>query len=396
MLDRFSFRVFFIASFIASLAGLRPSTAFANVSQCLPQREVHHVRLADFESSAELVTPPAGQPVKALVILFAGSDVADMDSAIADEQNHIVSRPLREIADALSCAGYASFRYNKRWVTGATTVDRAKFDQLSGVDLANDGRSALRFAENLPAMRNVPTVLAGWSEGTTVAMAVAKTERKVRAVVLMAPVVESPAKTVQRQYLRVGRPYLETFSKDGALDADAIARASKGNGGVLAQIFVRMFKGFRPGEKINSLLDTDKNGKIEFSEADPIIASWYADIPNGGLGMSATGRALPGVSEAFFAGAPPILILQGLNDAMVDSTAATIFAAGVGSEKRVKIRTYSGLGHSLGVAPSMIEDQLLPVADQPLIDMMQWLDQTLTRDLRKQSRATVSYSFARK
>jgi len=351
----------------------------AIAGSCQPQRKATTVLLAGFNSPAELMTPPSPRTARGLAILFAGSDVADRDGAVVDYANHVLSRPLREVAESLACAGYASFRYNKRWVTGTTTVDRARFNLLTGADLAADGRSALAFATKLPAMHKLPVILFGWSEGSTVAMAVAKAEPRVRAVVLMAPIVESPAKAVQRQYQRVGRPYLARFATDGALDADAIARAGAGPGGVMAQIFVRMFRGFQPGETVNSLLDTNKDRKISFAEADPILASWYVDTLNGGLGMSATGIALPGLAESIFSGAPPILILQGANDSMVEPNLTTMFAADAGPTKRITLHVYPGLGHSLGAASSIFEDHLSPVADQPKRDMVHWLDGIVSR-----------------
>ena len=283
--------------------------------------------------------PPAGHAPRGVMVLFAGSDVADLDGAIAGAGDAIVSRPMRQVADRLACAGFASIRYNKRYVTGATTVDRAKFDTLTGADLVADGRAALAFARRRPALAALPVGLVGWSEGTTVAMAVAAVE-PVRAVVLMAPVVDAPARVAQRQYGRVGKPYLLRYATNDVLDADAIARADAGPGGVLAHIFVRMFRGFRPGERINPLLDTNKDGRIAFAEADPIIAGWYVDTPNGGLGMAATGRALKGVGDAFGADAPPILILQGLDDSMIDPAAARALAARPDARRRVRLITY--------------------------------------------------------
>jgi hypothetical protein len=37
------------------------------------------------------------------------------------------------------------------------------------------------------------------------------------------------------------------------------------------------------------------------------------------------------------------------------------------------LKTYPGLGHSLGPARSAAEDELLPVAAKPLDDMAHWL-----------------------
>jgi len=140
-----------------------------------------------------------------------------------------------------------------------------------------------------------------------------------------------------------------------------------------------MFRGFRPGERINPLLDKNGDGRISFAEADPIIAEWYADGPNSGLGMSSTARALRGVSDAFGPSTPPILILEGLNDSMIAPAAAQAFAARPDARRRVKLVTYKGLGHSLGQARSAQEDALLPIADKPLDDMATWLRRALLR-----------------
>lgn len=342
-------------------------------SACLPQRAAVTVPLPGFASPGQIVTPPAGVALRGLLILFPGSDVADMDGALVNATGVIVSRPMLQLADRLACAGFASLRFNKRFVTGATTVDRARFDALNGVDFAADGRTALTFARRRPGFAHLPLGVVGWSEGTTVAMAVASGEAAVRAIVLLAPVVEPSARVAQAQYGRIGKPYLIRYATNDALDADAIARADAGPGGELAHIFVRMFRGFRPGEKINPLLDTNKDGRISFTEADPILASWYADDADSGLGMSTTARALKGVAQAYLPTTPPLLILQGLNDSMIDPRAAVEFAARPDARQRVKLLTYPGLGHSLGPARSAQEDSLPPIAAKPLDDMTTWL-----------------------
>ena len=47
---------------------------------------------------------------------------------------------------------------------------------------------------------------------------------------------------------------------NGAFDADATARADAGQGGVLAKLFVRMFRGFVSGEWLNPLLAAHATG----------------------------------------------------------------------------------------------------------------------------------------
>ena len=96
-----------------------------------------------------------------------------MDGAVAGVDGAVVSRPMKQIAQRLACAGFASLRFNKRYVTGPTSVDREKFDALSGPDFAADGRSALAYVRQQPTLGKLPLGLVGWSEGTTVALAVA-------------------------------------------------------------------------------------------------------------------------------------------------------------------------------------------------------------------------------
>ena len=74
-----------------------------------------------------------------------------------------------------------------------------------------------------------------------------------------------------------------------------------------------------------------------------------------------------------------MLILQGLNDAMIGPQAAQAFAQQPGMRGRVRLLTYAGLGHSLGRAASAQEDGLAPVAARPLGDMAAWLRKTLRK-----------------
>ena len=58
------------------------------------------------------------------------------------------------------------------------------------------------------------------------------------------------------------RPCLLRYATDGALDADALARARAETGGVLAGIHLRMFHGFVPDQRINPMLDSNGVGRI--------------------------------------------------------------------------------------------------------------------------------------
>jgi alpha-beta hydrolase superfamily lysophospholipase len=68
-----------------------------------------------------------------------------------------------------------------------------------------------------------------------------------------------------------------------------------------------------------------------------------------------------------------------MNDSMIDPAAAQRFARRPDARNRVRLVTYPGLGHSLGLAASAENDNLLPVAQRPLDDMAKWLDEIFSR-----------------
>ena len=186
--------------------------------------------------------------------------------------------------------------------------------------------------------------------------------------------IESFAASLQADFGRVAVPYMRRYATNGSVDAAAVARAEAGPGGVLAQVYVHMFKGFAPGEMLSPLLDNNKDGRIDIAaEAAPVIRGWFADGPDGGLSIYATGIALPGVRAQLPRIKAPVLILQGTADGNIDDAAARSLAATPG----VTVRLYPGLGHTLGPSLSPLEDQFLPIAAAPLTDMTAWVQRTL-------------------
>ncbi len=342
---------------------------------CRPLVEHLTLKLGGALSRAEILRPPGG-PSRAIMVLIHGSDVADLDNSIVGAGGRIVSTPLKDVATAMACAGIATIRYDKRFVSGPDTVDRAAFDKANLNDFLADATTALEAAKALPDLRAVPELVFGWSEGTTVAAALAAKRPSIRGVVLQAPVIPSFATSLQRDYPRVGAPYMLLYATNGAVDATAIARAAAGPGGVITQIYIKMFKGFRPDETINPLLDRNHDGKIDIAaEATPVITGWFADGPDGGLSIYATGVALPGVAKQLPSIGAPVLIVQGEADGAIDAVDAR--ALRDAAPPRLTVRLYPGLGHTLGPSPSPLEDQFLPISPAPLADMVAWVRATI-------------------
>ena len=367
---------------ILMFAGL---LALAGPAACHPRAEDFTLSLPGAASRAEILRPPGGT-ASAVMVLIHGSDVADLDNSIVGAGGRVVSTPLRDVAVAMACAGIATIRYDKRHVTGPDKVDRTAFDKLNLQDFLADAGFALDAARSRPDLAKVAPLAFGWSEGTTVAAALAAARPEIRGVILQAPVIDSFAASLQQDFARVGAPYLQRYATGGSVDAAAIARAEAGPGGVLAQVYVHMFKGFAPGERINPLLDRNKDGRIDIAaEAMPVIAGWFADGPGGGLSIYATGVALPGVRAQLPRIAAPVLIVQGLADGNIDAAAATALSGSRG----VTVRLYPGLGHTLGPSVSPLEDGFAPADARPLADMTAWARAVLRRSIPLRSPAPV-------
>lgn len=349
--------------------------ASALARPCAPMVEQLSLELSGTRSRAEILRPPTGR-ARAVMVLIHGSDVADLDNSIVASGGRIVSTPLRDVAVAMACAGIATIRYDKRFVSGPEKVDRKAFDKLKLQDLLADAGTALDAAGQRPDLAMLPPLVFGWSEGTTIAAALAVQRPEIRAVVLQAPVIDGFAAVLQAQLPRVGVPYMNRYATQGSVDADAVARAGAGPAGVIARIYVHMFAGFAPGQRLNPLLDTNKDGRISIAgEAVPIIADWFGDSADGGLGIYATSVALPGVRAQLPGLRVPVLVLQGEADGNIDAAAARSLT----HTRGVTVKLYPRLGHTLGFSASILEDEFAPIAARPLDDMTRWTISQLKR-----------------
>src|SRR5690606_27155989 len=103
-----------------------------------------------------------------------------------------------------------------------------------------------------------------------------------------------------------------------------------------------------------------------------------AFAPGGYLGMYAPGVALPTLGDRIGGLHVPVLILQGGADANVPPRGARMLAEAlelVGTD--VTLHFYPELGHSLGEAGSVAQDNFQPIAGQPLDDLADWLGERL-------------------
>lgn len=118
------------------------------------------------------LTLPAVQKAKGVVVLISGSGLQDRDETIC------AHKPFKLIADHLTRAGYAVFRYDD--------APMAVFQRLTTYDFADQVETIIDTLRHRPELQGIPIGLLGHSEGGMVAWIVASRNQKVQFVVSMA------------------------------------------------------------------------------------------------------------------------------------------------------------------------------------------------------------------
>jgi uncharacterized protein len=118
-------------------------------------------------------------------------------------------------------------------------------------------------------------------------------------------------------------------------------------------------------------MDSNKDNQIDLErEALPVMAFFFQDSPNF-LGIYSSALALPGVLELAPKIKTPTLILHGENDANTSIEGARELAQLL---PNATLKSYAGLGHSLGVAKSVTDDDFRPMEAAPLADLPNWIN----------------------
>lgn len=332
-------------------------------------------------SNAELLLP--GSPARApLVLLIQGTGQEDMDGSFAAFGQGVVKGSLGTLAHILAAKGYAVMRFDKRFAGPAPTSQGAAaantaYGKLTMRDLLADTRTALMAAFAQPGVDASRVYVYGWSEGSVLAATLAL-EVKARGVIVQGPVVNDYASIFARQFERVGVPYLATYAQDGKLGLQGLMSSFQGSGSMLAKmqgqlLFDRTSSLERP--VLSTYLDADHDGMIDLkAEALPAIAGYYrASVPQ--EPMYAPSTSLPTLGTLAPQLKLPVLILQGSNDANIDPNDAreldTALTKAGNTDHTLKI--YAGLGHSLGKAASVTQDDFAPMEDGPMNDVVAWL-----------------------
>jgi uncharacterized protein len=176
----------------------------------------------------------------------------------------------------------------------------------------------------------------------------------------------------------VGVPYLSGFANDGKVDLTGLINAISGTGGTVAKTqvsFMFALDSSPQTPKLNTFIDQNQDGFIDLqNEAVPIVNNYYRDDPSV-LGVYASSVALPVLQDVAAKIKVPVLILQGENDVNIPASDAQLLLELLekNGNTQTTLKLYPGLGHSLGKAESMIDDNFRSIEPQPIIDLAEWL-----------------------
>ncbi len=376
------------------------------------RRDDFTVDFGDFQTRAQLTYPPIGNGPFPTILLIPGSGPYDLDFTILDhttgrEQSHI----FRDIAEYLSANGYAVVRYNKRYITGprdqADPSVSGKFYSLSQKQLLADADKVYGAVKAKPKVDPARLYLYGWSEGTTHATALVLVHPEIAGLILQAPVAGSWKDTFAYQSLDVGVGFLRDVAdtnKDGAITIEEILAAFRNSPGtasgfaaVLTLDLSQTASSALPtaatapassaaappassGLRLNPQTDKNGDGKLDIAgEIVPSSQGFFANFDenarNGPFSQYTSDKSLPTVVSSLPGYKGPVLILQGTSDANVSPNGAKQIddALAASGNSGHTLHMYRGLGHSLGVAPTVYQDNFQPIDMAPLQDTLGWL-----------------------
>ncbi|MFI9388223.1 alpha/beta hydrolase family protein [Kutzneria sp. NPDC052558] len=329
-------------------------------------------QFGDFTGGGQL-DYPTGVAHAPVVVLIPGSGPENRDANVLGK-----STIFADISAGLTARGFAVMRYDKRYVNADGTADYVSYyNKLDLPKMLDDAGQVLAAAEADQHVDPRHVFLYGWSEGSTVAAALAVKHPELAGLALQGPVAEPWRDLFTDQATRVARPYLATFGRQ--LAPDDLQRAAKGGGGLVATEYLGFIQpgAYQGDYTIAPAFDANGDGKMDVdTEFLPGLRKTFdaAFQPDGVFKIYAPGRALPSVLDQARALAKfPTLVLQGGRDANVPPAGAFKLNAALHGS----LRFYPELGHSLGRTPSLFADDFQPIDRQPINDLARWLSEHL-------------------
>ncbi|HEX7046312.1 MAG TPA: alpha/beta fold hydrolase [Gammaproteobacteria bacterium] len=327
--------------------------------------------LAGFKSAAELTLPPEGEAIQGAVLLLHGATPADMDFTVRSFDGTVKSHILKDIAEHLSSNGFAVLRYNKRHVSGPMQVDMAAYRALDLADLLDDAGIALDALAARPEVSEKPLYVYGWSEGSLLAGALAARRDDIAGLILQGAVADPATKIFRGQVANVTADFVEQLTGSEKLDVAGAQRAFMSDAGMLVKMYAGMALDPAAGfanPRINAQLDRNNDGLVSLrDEIAPMMEIRGASY----LPARKDFPVRPLLKQIDALRDIPALILHGENDANVPVDNGQRIAKALGDN--ATYIEYPQLGHSLGRAETIAQDDFLPIEEKPLDDMANWL-----------------------
>ena len=344
-------------------------------------REDFTIDFGDFQARAQLTYPARGRGPFPTVLLVPGGGPAAAIETVHTSAGDLHVGYYSAIADHLTRAGYATVRYNKRYVQSPTDhPSNEEYDRrVTATDLVADADRVYAMTRANPRVDRTRVILYGASEGGIVATRLATMHPEVAGLVLHGTPASTLREVARYVDFDVFLPYLHAAvdcDRDGRLTSAEIVAAYYGDSGEVPRGLLAWLlepEPIRPRSRIDEAFDRDGDGALDIeTEIAPVLTRnlLLFDLRRWGR------RELPTVVPHIRRYRGPVLILQGEQDDVVrPSDAAWIDAtlAAAGHPDHT-LRLYPGYGHSLGPADSPFFDYRLPMAPEPLADLVAWLE----------------------
>lgn len=370
-------RICALLAFLAACGGTRlhPKTPYGI------QRAPLTVPLSEeVETNVEITFPDHGKGPHPTVMLIHGSGPQDMDATLPRE-GYEPTRLFAEIADTLTGRGFAVVRYNKRHVSGPGKFDLPAFitDQ-STFTFRDDAARVLDAVKAHPRVHKEKLFVYGWSEGSTVAAALAADRPDLAGVIVQGP-VGMPYRELFRGWLTDSMvPYLQRFAQNDTLDGYTLGAALHSAASQPALMTSSMLAiSFSRGSQVvtvSPLIDLDKDGQLSIpDEVVPRIDDLVdlAFSPLGNFVAYNDGVTLEPVQVLLKDSSVPLLVLQGNQDAHTPPVNADRIESALTKHPDITVARFAELGHTLGLASDPIDDVGRPIRTVALDVLTAWL-----------------------
>jgi dienelactone hydrolase len=356
-------------------------------------REDFTVDFGDFRARAQLTYPVDATTPLPAVFLVAGTGPADMDVTIAWQDGKFSHRLFRDISDSLTLRGYATVRYNKRYVKSATDhpSEEEYPHRVTPQQLQADLDRVYAIISTHPRIDRSRIILYGWSEGALIATGMALDHPEVAGVILHAPLSGTYKESSHFQLFELGQSFLHDevdADRDGYLTEGEISAAWRRDVAVSLQPLLAILteSSWTGRTRVHRGLDWDSDGRLNIATeiSRPLamhVANWDAQSAEAGLAAYTTTGQPPPIRERLPGYARPLLLLHDENDGSVPATETHLLAARLAEAQHqdYTVRLYPGLGHILGPSTNLYSDIYAPITPDVLREIGDWLDQHYRR-----------------